>query len=187
MVAMSGVGDPPTQAASGDESTVASRSSDEDVPRGYNRDESEAERLDRNFNELLQELRVAQTGVQILFAFLLSIAFQQNFTKLSEAQRGLYVGTLVSAAMAAVLIIAPVAAHRLLFRQHRKDTVVQFTAHLAGIGLVFLAISVVAAVFLVSSYVAGVAAAIGVSAVVAVVVTSTWALWPLRLRRHLRD
>jgi hypothetical protein len=80
-----------------------------------------------------------------------------------------------------------VAAHRLLFRQHRKDTVVNFTAHLAGIGLVFLAISVVAAVFLVSSYVAGVATAIGVSAVVALMVATTWALLPLRLRRGLRD
>jgi hypothetical protein len=187
MVAMSGSADRPTQTSSAADEPTPSRSSDEDVPRGYHRDESEAERLDRNFNELLQELRVAQTGVQILFAFLLSIAFQQNFTKLSDAQRGLYVGTLVSAALAAVLIIAPVAAHRLLFRQHRKDTVVNFTAHLAGIGLVFLAISVVAAVFLVSSYVAGVATAIGVSAVVALMVATTWALLPLRLRRGLRD
>jgi hypothetical protein len=168
-------------------SSASSASSDEDAPRGYRRDESEAERLDRNFNELLQELRVAQTGVQILFAFLLSIAFQQNFSKLSAAQRGLYIGTLVSAALAAVLIIAPVAAHRLLFRQHRKDAIVEFTAHLAGIGLVFLAIAVVAAVFLVASYVAGVAVAVGVDALVAIVVASTWAVLPLRLRRNLRN
>src|SRR5579875_1571606 len=112
-------------AAPGPTGGAGHRSHDEDAPRAYRRDESEAERLDRNFNELLQELRVAQTGVQILFAFLLSIAFQHNFTKLSAEQRDLYIGTLVSAALAAVLIIAPVAAHRLLFRQHRKDTLVE--------------------------------------------------------------
>jgi hypothetical protein len=160
--------------------------SGEDTPRGYRRDESEAERLDRNFNELLQELRVSQTGVQILFAFLLSIAFQQNFAKLSSAQRGLYVGTLISAALAAVLIIAPVAAHRLMFRQHRKDAIVDLTARLAGVGLVFLGIAIVAAVFLVVSYVAGVAPAIAVSAVVAIVVLSTWLASPLLIRRRLR-
>lgn len=161
-------------------------SSDEDVPRGYRRDEPEAERLDRNFNELLQELRVSQTGVQILFAFLLSIAFQQNFAKLSPAQRGLYVGTLISAALAAVLIIAPVAAHRLMFRQHRKDAIVDLTARLAGSGLVCLGVAIIAAVFLVVSYVAGVATAIAVSAVVAVVVVSTWLASPLVIRGRLR-
>jgi O-antigen/teichoic acid export membrane protein len=162
-------------------------SSDEETPRTYERDESDATRLDRNFNELLQELRVAQTGVQILFAFLLSIAFQHNFSQLREWQRDLYIGTLVSAAVAAVLIIAPVATHRVLFRQHRKDTIVDFSARLAVAGLVFLAIAIVAAVFLVSSYVGGVAVAIGVSVVVAVVVTATWAVAPMRLRRKLED
>lgn len=161
-------------------------SSDEDAPRGYRRDEPEADRLDRNFNELLQELRVSQTGVQILFAFLLSIAFQQNFTKLSPAQRGLYVGTLISAALAAVLIIAPVAVHRLMFRQHRKDAIVDITARLAGWGLVFLGVAIVAAVFLVVSFVAGVAPAIALSAVVAVVVGSTWLASPLVIRGRIR-
>jgi hypothetical protein len=165
----------------------ADSSADEDTPRGYRRDEPEAQRLDRNFNELLQELRVSQTGVQILFAFLLSIAFQQNFSKLSTAQRGLYVGTLTSAALAAVLIIAPVAAHRLMFRQHRKDAIVDLTARLAGAGLVFLGIAIVAAVFLVVSYVAGVVPATAVSAVVAIVVLSTWLASPLLVRHRLRD
>lgn len=181
MVAMSGPADRPA------EEPASSALSDEDAPRSYTRDESEAQRLDRNFSELLQELRVAQTGVQILFAFLLSIAFQRNFTKLTEAQRDLYVGTLVSAALAAVLIIAPVAAHRLLFRQHRKDTIVDVSARLAGAGLVFLAVSVVAAVFLVTSFVAGVPVAIGVTAVVAAMVVSTWALVPVRLRSNLHN
>ena len=163
-------------------------SSDEDAPRRYVRDhEKEAGRLDRHFSELLQELRVAQTGVQILFAFLLSIAFQHNFDQLREWQRDLYIGTLVSAAIAAVLIIAPVATHRMLFRRHRKDTIVDFSARLAVAGLVFLAIAIVGAVFLVSSYVAGVAVAIAVRAVVALGVTATWVLAPLRLRHSLED
>jgi hypothetical protein len=160
---------------------------DEDAPRPYERDETDAERLDRNFIELLQELRVAQTGVQILFAFLLSIAFQQNFGHLSDAQRGLYIATLTSAALAAVLIIAPVSAHRVLFRQHGKQEIVDFSARAAAVGLVFLAIAVVAAVFLVTSYVAGVAVAIAVSALVGLVMTAMWAVAPLRLRRKLQD
>src|SRR6185437_5639709 len=101
----------------------------------YSRNESAAHRLDRNFSELLQELRVAQTGVQILFAFLLSIAFQQRFTSLQNYQRVFYLVTLMAAALAAVLLIAPVAVHRMLFRQHLKDEVVALTSRLAVAGL----------------------------------------------------
>lgn len=151
----------------------------------YDREESEAERLDRNFDELLQELRVSQTGVQILFAFLLSIAFQQNFTKLTSAQRDLYIGTLVSAAIAAVLIIAPVAIHRMVFRQHRKGALVGMSSRLAGAGLIFLGIAIVAAVFLVASYVVGVAAAVLVDVLVAIPLVATWLAAPLGLRRRL--
>jgi O-antigen/teichoic acid export membrane protein len=151
----------------------------------YDRDESEAERLDRNFDELLQELRVSQTGVQILFAFLLSIAFQQNFSKLSNEQRDLYIGTLTCAAIAAVLIIAPVAIHRLLFRRHRKHQLVDVSARLAGSGLVFLAIAIIAAVFLVASYVVGVVAAIVIAVLVATSLVGTWLVTPLALRRRL--
>src|SRR5262245_48883411 len=87
----------------------------------YVRRESEAARLDRNFAELLQELRVSQTGVQILFAFLLSIAFQQRFQDLTDAQLRHYLATLISAALAAVFLIAPVPIHRLLFRLRLKE------------------------------------------------------------------
>ena len=81
------------------------------------RDETDQERLDRNFLELLQELRVAQTGVQILFAFLLSLAFTQRFGVLTRIQRDIYIVALLAAAVAAALFIAPVAWHRVLFRQ----------------------------------------------------------------------
>src|SRR3712207_1749392 len=83
------------------------------------RDESEAERLDRNYGELLQELRVTQTGVQILFAFLLTLAFTQRFPQITSFQRGTYVVTLLFSAAAAALFIAPVALHRMVFRHNQ--------------------------------------------------------------------
>jgi hypothetical protein len=121
----------------------------------YSRDESEAERLDRNYAELLQELRVAETGVQILFAFLLSIAFQQRFASVTAFQLDVYLATLICAAVAALLFIAPVAAHRLLFRQHRKDELVAITGGFAAAGLVFLLLAMLGAVLLIVDFVAG--------------------------------
>ena len=116
----------------------------------YDRDdESESQRLDRNYGELLQELRVAQTGVQILFAFLLGIAFQQQFQKIESYQRGIYLVTLVAAACAAAMLIAPVAIHRMLFRRHQKNELVIMTSRLAATGLVFLGIAILSAVLLV--------------------------------------
>lgn len=158
-----------------------------DQKGSYERDESAAHRLDRNYGELLQELRVAQTGVQILFAFLLGIAFQQRFTTLETGERTLYVITLVSAAIAAVVLIAPVAAHRVLFARHRKDEVVALTGRLAAIGLVFLAIAILTAVLLLITFVVGVGFAIGVTAALAAVVLTTWLLIPVTLRRRLED
>lgn len=153
----------------------------------YERDESAADRLDRNYGELLQELRVAQTGVQILFAFLLGIAFQQRFTTLDHAEKTLYVVTLVSSAMAAVLLIGPTAAHRVLFRRHRKDEVVAISGRLAASGLVFLAIAILTAVLLIIEFVVGIELAIGVTAALAVVVATTWWIVPFVVRRRPDD
>ncbi|MGH8962183.1 MAG: DUF6328 family protein [Jatrophihabitantaceae bacterium] len=155
-----------------------------DEPATYQRDESAAHRLDRNYSELLQELRVAQAGVQILFAFLLSIAFQQRFTTLETYQRGIYLVTLVSAALAAVLLIAPVAVHRLLFAQHRKDEVVAFTARLAVGGLACLALAMTAAVLLIVDVVTNLTAAIAVAAALAATVIVLWAVLPVANRRR---
>lgn len=119
-----------------------------DPPGGYTRHETEAHRLDRNFNELLQELRVAQAGVQILFGFLLSLAFQARFGNLDSFQLNVYITTLIAAALSVVCFTAPVAAHRLLFRRGVKDFLVHYTARLAGIGLIFLAAAVVGGVVL---------------------------------------
>ncbi len=84
------------------------------------RDETEEERLDRNLSELLQELRVALPGVQVLFAFLLAVPFQQGFEKITPFQKDVYFGTLICTAISAVMLISPSAYHRLTFRYQQK-------------------------------------------------------------------
>jgi hypothetical protein len=114
------------------------------------RDETPAERADRNLSELLQELRVALPGVQVLFAFLLTVPFAQGFTRIDDFQRGLYFGVLLSTAVATALLIAPTANHRLLFQMRDKENLVQVSNRLAIIGLAVLAISLTGAVLLIS-------------------------------------
>src|SRR5829696_5817230 len=108
-----------------------------DRPSG--REESEAERLDRNLSELLQELRVALPGVQVLFAFLLAVPFQQNFSQITGFQKGAYFGTLLLTAASAVLLISPSAYHRMTFRMQQKDDLVFIANKLAIVGLSLLA------------------------------------------------
>lgn len=152
---------------------------------GYSRsNESEAARLDRNYGELLQELRVAQTGVQILFAFLLGIAFQNRFTEISSYQRGIYLTTLVASALAAIMLIAPTAVHRMLFRRHQKNELVEVTARLAATGLVFLAIAVLSAVLFVVSVVINLPVAIVITGVLGIVLVGTWYVLPSEVRRR---
>ena len=95
------------------------------------RDESGAERADRNLAELLQELRVAGLGVQVLFGFLLSLPFTSRFTRLSGGQRDLYLACLVLAAAATALLLGPVAYHRLVFRRGEKESLVQAASVMA--------------------------------------------------------
>jgi hypothetical protein len=113
------------------------------------RDESEAERADRNYNELLQELRVAQTGVQFLFAFLLTLAFTQRFGQITDFQKGLYVATLLAASVAAALLIGPVPFHRIVFRRGLKPRLVRGADLMARGGLAMLLLSVNGAVLLI--------------------------------------
>ena len=115
--------------------------------------ETEAERDDRNLIELLQELRVAGLGVQVLFGFLLAIPFTTKFVDLDHAQRGLYVASLLLAAISTALLLAPVAYHRLVFRQHRKEQLVKDANTLAILGLGAVGLAVSASVLLVVSYV----------------------------------
>jgi len=148
----------------------------------YVRQEDEAQRLDRNYLELLQELRVAETGVQILFAFLLSIAFQQRFAGIDAFERNVYVATLLCAAVSTAMLIAPVAFHRLIFRKRRKDELVDATSRLALGGMAFLLLAIIGAVLLILDYVLGRGQAIGFTAVLAAVFGWFWIALPLRHR-----
>jgi Family of unknown function (DUF6328) len=116
---------------------------------GADRDESEHERLDRNLIELLQELRVAQAGVQILFAFLLTLPFTQRFAQVSSFQRGVYLLAVVFTTAASIFLIGPAAYHRLIFRQDEKRRLVFDANKLALAGLTCLAVAMLCAVFLV--------------------------------------
>jgi hypothetical protein len=106
------------------------------------RNETPVERLDRNWNELLQELRVTQTGVQLLTAFLLSLPLQQRFPDLKTYQHGMYLIAVVLSVSATGFLVAPVAAHRALFRRHQKDRLVEIGDRAAEVGLVLLGLAV---------------------------------------------
>jgi hypothetical protein len=148
------------------------------------RHETEAERLDRNYNELLQELRVSQTGVQILFAFLLTIAFTPRFPQATEFQKHTYVVTLLLSAGAASLLIAPVAFHRLVFRRQQKDDVVNAANKLAMGGLVLLFGAIVGAVLLILDVVLGDTAAWVLAGLFAVWCLGFWFVLPLVARQR---
>jgi hypothetical protein len=147
------------------------------------RAEAPLQRADRNFAELLQELRVAQTGVQILFAFLLTLSFMDRFATIDTFQRGVYVFTLVTAATTVALLVAPVAVHRLLFQRGRKRELVNVGHRLVVTGLVSLAATMLAGMLLVLDVVVGRAAAVSVAAALALVFTALWAGLPLCVRR----
>lgn len=144
--------------------------------------ESEEQRWQRNFAELLQELRVAQTGVQILFAFLLILAFSPGFDQTDTFARAVYLVALLSAAGAAALIIAPVAYHRLLFRRSQKPEVVRYAHRMAYSGLMLVMVSMVSAVLLATDVVLSRPWAIVVSAMTGGWLALLWAVLPLRRR-----
>ncbi|MER7165252.1 DUF6328 family protein [Micromonospora sp. NPDC000207] len=115
--------------------------------------ETEKQRWQRNFADLLQELRVAQTGVQILFAFLLTLPFSAGWDGTTAFQRDVYIVALLAAAAATAMIISPVAFHRALFRQGRKPELVRFAHRMASGGLFFMLIAMVSGVMLVTDFV----------------------------------
>jgi Family of unknown function (DUF6328) len=114
------------------------------------REETERERLDRQLNQLLNELRVAMPGVQVLFAFLLAVPFQQRFTEVTDFQKDVYFVTLLAAAAASALFIAPTAYHRLMFRARDKPRLVALSSKFALAGLLALAIAINGALLLVT-------------------------------------
>ena len=112
-------------------------------------DETEDEKADRQYDELLQELRVAQTGVQFLFAFLLTLEFTQRFEQITELQHRVYVGTLLATTVASALLIGPVPLHRILFARGLKPRLVRGADLMARGGLVMLLIGINGAVLLI--------------------------------------
>ncbi|HMA48045.1 MAG TPA: DUF6328 family protein [Frankiaceae bacterium] len=153
------------------------------------RDETELQRLDRQWNELLQELRVSQTGVQILFAFLLTLPFTQRFASVTSFQRGVYVVTLLLAAFASALLIGPVAYHRLVFRKRVRSRLVAAGNAMAIAGLALLGLAINGVVLLIADVLFGpLATALMTAGTTAVFVTLWWVL-PLsrRLGHGRRD
>jgi Family of unknown function (DUF6328) len=151
-----------------------------DSPSG--RDESEGERLDRNLAELLQELRIALPGVQVLFAFLLAVPFQQNFTKITSFQERVYFATLLCTAISAALLISPTAYHRLNFRQQKKKELVLVSNRLTIAGMSFLALAMTGAVMLITDVLFGTVATVSFSLAVAAMFVVFWGALPLRRR-----
>jgi hypothetical protein len=147
------------------------------------RDESEEERNDRNLAELLQELRVAGLGVQVLFGFLLSLPFTSQFSKLGSGERDLYLATLVLAAVATALLLGPVAYHRLVFRQRQKEQLVRATNVMAIAGLATVGLAISAAVLLVTGFVASGLPAIAITVFVTLLFGLLWFAFPLARRR----
>src|SRR4051795_8685294 len=139
--------------------------------------------LDRNVNELLQELRVAFTGVQILFAFLLSLAFTQRFQELDDYQLTLYTIALMSTALATVVLIAPVSFHRIIFRRRQKAALVLVADRLLMVGLAMLVPAICSALLLILDVALGRWQAILGSSATAVVGLATWYALPLAIRR----
>ena len=113
---------------------------------------NEEEKRDRQMLELLNELRVALPGVQILFAFLLAVPFQQGFQKVTETQKDLYFGTLMATCAATVCLIAPSAMHRLRFHQSDRNFIIESANKFLIAGLVFMGIAIVLAVAMVTDY-----------------------------------
>ena len=158
----------------------------QEAPDG-GRNETEAERDDRNLVELLQEARVVQTGVQILFGFLLTIAFQPKFETLSSFQKGVYLGTLVTAASTLVMITAPTSWHRILFRQGDKEHLVVVANRFMVLGLAALGLTIIGVVMLLSDITFPTWLAVLITTAAAAACSITWYVMPLRRRASLAD
>jgi len=148
------------------------------------RDESADERSDRNWAELLQELRVMQMGVQILTGFLLTLPFQQRFGDLDTFQSGVYLTLVALAVLSTGLFVTPVSLHRGLFRKHRKTALVTMSDRIARLGVLVLAFVVTGTVLLVVDVVVNRTAAVWWSACALVLLVGLWFVMPRLVARH---
>jgi hypothetical protein len=154
--------------------------------RPSGRAETEDERLDRNLSELLQELRVALPGVQVLFAFLLAVPFQQNFTKISAFDEKVYFVTLLCTAVSAAMLISPTAYHRVTFRYQQKRRLVFLANRLAIAGLGFLALAMTGAIMLITDVLFGGVVTVVVSTAALAMFVTLWYVLPLQRRLSLQ-
>lgn len=148
------------------------------------RSETEEERLDRNWSSLLQELRVTQTGVQLLTGFLLTLPFQSRFTGIGAGLQAIYLVTVACSLAATVLLVAPVGMHRVLFRRHRLRTVVSVAHRCAYSGLLLLGLALVGVAIVVFGTVLGAAAALIAGAATAVAMVAAWVVFPVWMRQQ---
>jgi hypothetical protein len=157
------------------------------------RNETPLQRADRNFAELLQELRITQTGVQILFAFLLTLAFTPTFPSLDSFQRGTYVAALLLAVLAAALLTAPAALHRILFGQGAKQEIVRVSSHLIRVGMAVLALALTGSALLVVDVVLGRVEGVIAGTATGLVCAGLWGVlpqfvgWRIRRRNAAED
>lgn len=153
--------------------------------RDSGREETEEERLDRNLSEMLQELRVALPGVQVLFAFLLAVPFAQGWEHITGFQKGAYFGTLICTAISAVMLISPTAYHRLTFRYQQKRRLVFYSNRFSIIGLTFLALAMTGAIMLITDFLFGSTATIITTGATVLVFAVFWFGFPLQRRLSL--
>lgn len=152
------------------------------VDAGSGREETPEERADRNLTELLQELRVALPGIQVMFAFLLAVPFTERFEELSDLQEKLYFAILLAVAASTALLVAPTVGHRILFRRQQKEYLVTVANRLALAGLFLMAVAMCGVVALISDFLFGATTAILSTAATAIVFGGFWYAGPL-LRR----
>ena len=150
------------------------------------RDETEQERVDRNLGELLGELRVALPGVQVLFAFLLVVPFNNRFADVTPFQKNVYFVTLLCAAVASVCLIAPTVQHRVEFRHQDKEHIVVISNKLALVGLAFLAIAMTGAILFVTDFLFGAVTTAVATGFVGAAFALLWYAVPVR-RLQQRD
>jgi len=170
-------------ATPGSSSESAEGANDYGTSGGYGEDEHE--QLTRNLNELLQELRVMQTGVQILTGFLLTVPFTSRFSDLDDLQKWVYLAVLSGSVIATGLIVAPVAFHRTLFRQGERKWIVEAANNAARHGLVALALTMAGVVWLVFDVVVGAPISHVAGALSVGLFAVLWAFLPMVRRRRL--
>jgi hypothetical protein len=157
-------------------------------PASYVREEEDSgERLDRHWNELLQELRLAQTGTQILFAFLLSIAFQSQFQAADNFTHFVYAGTLIASAGAVALFLAPVSLHRIVYGHGLRDRLVDTADRLARAGMAFLVAAITGGVLLAVDVVVARFTALIIVGIILVWFAILWLIVPLAVRSRRDD